>query len=422
MGASRILGAAVAVALCAYVAPAVADDLVIPYACSIENGTPRLQPSSPSVYHIIGPREDKPFSACGPSQHGSCEMMMIHKFSIDCGGKEVSWARVAASAQALGIQLPRHLPAGFAPVSRLAGRFVLPRLLKSKPAVTHVSMRDLSPDSVIETGSTRRLAEPAQWVTVVASESKPSPSSEAFKVAGVVFSILLMLMGGCLVAARRRALPSLEFAALSGTPGELVSRVSKFLKRSIADLGSAFRHSYECWLASEGKNASSENSLAKTLSLVHARLTETELLVAGLPAELLLRAVLQSELDGVRERVADVARRVRRLGDGRANAMLRAFMRDLDRITRIVHGAAQRTEDAAPGEADAPSTVFEAYRILGLNPDAPYAAVKKVVDALRMSWHPDHARDEADRLYREVRIKQINAAWDLLKDARAAAA
>jgi hypothetical protein len=241
-------------------------------------------------------------------------------------------------------------------------------------------------------------------------------------VAGVVFSILLMLMGGCLVAARRRALPSLEFAALSGTPGELVSRAGRFVKRSIADLGSAFRHSYECWLASEGKNGSSENSLAKTLSLVHARLTETELLVAGLPTELLLRAVLQSELDGVRERVADVARRVRRLGDGRANAMLRALMRDLDRITRIVHGAAQRREDAAPGEADAPSTVFEAYRILGLNPDAPYAAVKKVVDALRMSWHPDHARDEADRLYREVRIKQINAAWDLLKDARAAAA
>ena len=60
--------------------------------------------------------------------------------------------------------------------------------------------------------------------------------------------------------------------------------------------------------------------------------------------------------------------------------------------------------------------------ILGLNPDAPDAAVKKIVDALRMSWHPDHARDEADRLYREHRIKQINAAWDLLKAERAAAA
>ena len=79
-------------------------------------------------------------------------------------------------------------------------------------------------------------------------------------------------------------------------------------------------------------------------------------------------------------------------------------------------------ERATPAEPDAPSTIFEAYRVLGLNPNAPDAAVKKIVDALRMSWHPDHARDEADRRYREQRIKQINAAWDLLKDRPAAAA
>jgi DnaJ-class molecular chaperone len=137
----------------------------------------------------------------------------------------------------------------------------------------------------------------------------------------------------------------------------------------------------------------------------------------------LLRDVLQSELDGVRERGADVARRVRRLGADRASAMLRSLMRDLDRITRIVHGAAQRADDEPVAADDnPPASVFEAYRVLGLNPEAPSAAVKKVVDALRMSWHPDHARDEMDRLYRERRIKQINAAWDLLKSGQAAAA
>jgi DnaJ-class molecular chaperone len=75
-----------------------------------------------------------------------------------------------------------------------------------------------------------------------------------------------------------------------------------------------------------------------------------------------------------------------------------------------------------PAEPDPPATVFEAYRVLGLNASAPDAAVKKIVDALRMSWHPDHARDEADRRNREQRIKQINAAWDLLKGRPAAAA
>ncbi|MGL4397924.1 MAG: DnaJ domain-containing protein, partial [Hyphomicrobium sp.] len=62
------------------------------------------------------------------------------------------------------------------------------------------------------------------------------------------------------------------------------------------------------------------------------------------------------------------------------------------------------------------------YRVLGVNPAAAPAVAKKLVDALRMSWHPDLARDEADRVQREKRIKQINAAWDLIKDQHQAAA
>jgi hypothetical protein len=47
--------------------------------------------------------------------------------------------------------------------------------------------------------------------------------------------------------------------------------------------------------------------------------------------------------------------------------------------------------------------------------------LKKIVDALRMSWHPDHARDAADRVLREDRIRQINIAWDLINTKREAA-
>ena len=37
------------------------------------------------------------------------------------------------------------------------------------------------------------------------------------------------------------------------------------------------------------------------------------------------------------------------------------------------------------------------------------------MDGLRLSWHPDLAQSETDRQVREFRVKQINAAWDLLK-------
>ena len=41
-------------------------------------------------------------------------------------------------------------------------------------------------------------------------------------------------------------------------------------------------------------------------------------------------------------------------------------------------------------------------------------AIKKIVDGLRLSWHPDHANGTADRQIRELRLKQINAAWEII--------
>jgi hypothetical protein len=80
--------------------------------------------------------------------------------------------------------------------------------------------------------------------------------------------------------------------------------------------------------------------------------------------------------------------------------------------------AAQR---AAPAWVDRiPQTRVEALQILGVgvSPDATETAMKKVVDGLRLSWHPDLAKDEADRQLREFRLKQINAAWDLIQGKR----
>lgn len=67
-----------------------------------------------------------------------------------------------------------------------------------------------------------------------------------------------------------------------------------------------------------------------------------------------------------------------------------------------------------------PRTRAEALEVLGMGlaPDINEAAIKKIIDGLRMSWHPDHARDDADRATRELRLKQINAAWDIIAGPR----
>jgi hypothetical protein len=86
--------------------------------------------------------------------------------------------------------------------------------------------------------------------------------------------------------------------------------------------------------------------------------------------------------------------------------------------------APHMSEPAATGGATdlpVPSTYAEALEVLGASPEASTSAIKKIVDGLRQSWHPDHARSEADRLHREARVRQINVAWDLVSQRRSAA-
>jgi DnaJ-domain-containing protein 1 len=407
-----------------------ADELVLPYTCTMDRGVPRLTPSEANTYRIFGHRDDLPFTSCRSSAAWTCETMMVHKFTTECGGQRVAWAKIAASARGVGIVLPGELPPGYAPVSKLKGRLVLPGFGKTT-SLPQVVSQTLSPDAVIEPAAPRPEPEAARWVTVVdpataatvIPTASVSGSGGALKVAGVISTLLASLMVACLLLVRRRQFAPLEFATSSEGAGSTMDRIWGFATKPFSRGASAFQHSYESWRAS-AEEESGDGYTSNALAVVHARLHETEIIVSMLPTDLLLRDVLASELDSLHDRTADLGRRVGQLGPERVKSAIRAVVRDLDRIARIAQGAmpASMEERAGPAEPDAPATVFEAYRVLGLNPNAPDAAVKKIVDALRMSWHPDHARDEADRRYREQRIKQINAAWDLLKDKPAAAA
>jgi hypothetical protein len=79
-------------------------------------------------------------------------------------------------------------------------------------------------------------------------------------------------------------------------------------------------------------------------------------------------------------------------------------------------------ELALDGDISIPANYTQALHVLGASADASTDAIKKIVDGLRKSWHPDHARSESDRLYREKRARQINVAWDLISQRRATAA
>lgn len=72
-------------------------------------------------------------------------------------------------------------------------------------------------------------------------------------------------------------------------------------------------------------------------------------------------------------------------------------------------------------ENNVPQTIVEALEVLGANENTNVGTLKRLVDALRATWHPDLAVDEIDRAFREERLKQINVAWDIINGKRAEA-
>jgi hypothetical protein len=77
-----------------------------------------------------------------------------------------------------------------------------------------------------------------------------------------------------------------------------------------------------------------------------------------------------------------------------------------------------QTKVAAPADVEVPRTREEACEVLGASPDAGEAAIRKIVEGLRQSWHPDLATSEPDRQLREQRTTQINVAWEILSGKR----
>jgi hypothetical protein len=76
--------------------------------------------------------------------------------------------------------------------------------------------------------------------------------------------------------------------------------------------------------------------------------------------------------------------------------------------------AARTSFSVHPAALEVITTRLEAYAFLGVNANSSDIVLKKAVNALRECWHPDLAANEEDRRLREVRIKQINVAWDLI--------
>lgn len=455
------------------------DRVAMPFSCAIENGRLTVEPSSERTYLVLGRRSEQPFRACDGGPSARCRTLVVHRFDLACQGGRVAWVEIAAelgarltqrrawvdkgrlnitlaasrtdpacsgpSERVLALVGPSHLlpparlgctpeagegkplvlPAGYAPIHELGARLVLAAgsetaLAAPTAAATPAAIggaRSLSERVIVSEAlpplETAALADRTQapivaahWQTTVLTADSGSAGTGAF---AALLALSLMIGSAGWLAWTRGLLP----AGLAQLP---VAELGQWRER----IAGAVLRARARRAASGAADASVDNAA----EAVEALLGQCEAAVERLTVAGALQDVLRQEIAGLRQRLGAIRAAASDGEDAgkRAGALFRAMIREIERIRRIADGAARSLGTAAREGGALPRTESEAYEVLGVNPNVPESVLKKVVDALRMCWHPDLASDEPDRLAREERIKQINVAWELIKGKRGAAA
>jgi hypothetical protein len=414
-------------------APAFCDDLlVMPYACSISAGRPLLTPAQDQGHRIIGAREQRSFRACSPVNPTLCREWTIHRFDMDCAGVSLPWAAVAASARPdraayengrLHIRMPPHwtlaaddpcaggerwrygrlqrycadrralsppasvaMPPGFAPLLGIDAIFVAPSAAKIPSQVTaqapQLAAQPFTATVTRSEASQTPVPKPAE------NESQPAKPSAATAQAQPV-------------AATPSALPPPIIPKIINRPG------------AVADPGASLPPSGEGEAPSPAREAP-----ALTVTPITPAASDHAPARAGL-------AVLGAGFVALTASLLTILRarhrrsRPNRTVAGSPKLAARGNRRAVraDALASAPAPIWSTMAAASPTwNEEVPRTRSDALRVLGMGvtADANLAAIKKIVDGLRQTWHPDLAHDDADREVREQRMKQINVAWDIL--------
>lgn len=478
LGLARIWGLTAALlGICSGAGSAVSETLVLPYSCSKAGNRVIAAPSSPRRYVVAGARDMLTLSFCpNAPDRADCPRVGVYHFDIMCGSKRVPWADLAlviAEARfgerpgqvrqparctmtseradrgdpagpglSLICQRGPHsfastrllVPDGYAPIAeagaRIEGgpaRLAAPQRYRVVPAmVTSSPLPDITPVSDVIAADEPRLdfahaltaSKQAGADEAIAVPAVPPPAS-GFAWWAVLTSALAVAGAGWFAA--RRWPREAKFAkvraarlALRGieTTETLVAKVQDTIAKTPLPFFAPVVRSKPI----------TDIKAANAASAVAALLAEAEGRLADLKNAGPLNDVLRNELGQLRQRLTALQASAAESDEAAAKASpgFRNLLRDIERVRRIADSAALSI-GSGRNTTRIPATKAEAFELLGLNPDVAEGTLKKVADGLRMNWHPDHARDDEDRMAREARIKAINIALDLINGKRAAA-
>jgi hypothetical protein len=438
MPASRRGAALVALILCLLPAAARADDLlVMPYACSVVGGRMALSRGPEVGHRILGPREERRFTACSPVNPNLCRQWTVYRFDLDCDGERVPWVSVVAAAGAmersarlvngrLQVRMPPRWslspddPCAEEPNAddryayRRMRRYCSDRMAMAPPVVEmppgFAPMLNL--DGIFVRAAPKVMGAPAGPPTVV---EPPADSSAS---------------GGPVDQAAESSpwRPQAQREPPVKEPFAQAPPKSAFDPRPVPNAGPVPQPP-----AAEGPKGAPPSQTPPAPSPQAAPTPPPKVAMAPpvSPKEAPPTAGRSSAGEPERNPVSlnlFTTLRPATAGaivvfTGLALGLLTAFA-VARRRERLAHAGTQQRDfaslsfDDPHADEGMPRTRAQALQVLGMAPSANLAAIKKIVDGLRVSWHPDLATDEADRQLRELRSKQINAAWEILQRQR----
>lgn len=454
------------------VTPAAArDSVTLPFSCSLVDGVLRVQAAAERSYSIVGNRDRQVHRSCDASGR-SCRRLVLHRFDLECGAHRVTWLDFVAAASrrwpdriwvahnrmhirrgpldrqsaaaacdgTFGLCWREPLasgetlvfPPGFAPAFHLRPRFVsgAPHRSPQQEPSQRVELLPTSPFNLVRSADGDESgAETGFWDTVI----MPAGSQRLSSIFGVpaypALLLLLLAMLATMTLGLRRHFGGGLMWQLRMRTADAAAAVGPVPSRSGEPEGGIRLSSGEpaaapLVAATTIVEPPSWDEIVELAGTAQALSALVHHIVENMLAEGSMRDLLSADLADIDVLLTSprLALAMETRNADEARRLLEVAIAGLQRIRTLARIEHERAPPIAAPAPVAPRTPDEAYAFLGVNPNADERVAKKVVDALRQNWHPDLATDAADRSTRETRIKQINAAWDLVRPNSARAA
>lgn len=452
--------------------------LVMPFSCRVAGGYPVLKASENQGHAVIGRREQREFRACSPVNPDMCQRWTVHRFDLDCGGRRVPWTEVVAAAEdvsrgrafvardgRLEVEMPPRwslppgspcarerdvedrrfgrldefcadelartrpvtvaMPAGFAPMLDLDGIFVADQTPRGavadaapeqpgaeRPAKSKLHRSEVPAPQPVP--ATKRVETPA-------APSAPSPpESNSPADTKVAAAHAERPPEAKQDPEKAKPSPTLTPSGLTPIVPEIINsgqapakapEKTEVIETNIEVAGSgaaapdpAPKHEHTELSKLPGDAPTPAWQLSSNMAMISIGAFAALALLGFLFLRRGSDPLLARDISAVSLGANDQPRA------DRALVPVPKSEADHALTPHFPAGPPVPVSDAMP------TTREEAMTILGMGvaPDVNEAAIKKIIDGLRLSWHPDHAHDAEDRKNREHRLKQINAAWDII--------